>query len=415
MALVAMVRTRLTTGGAPEPVVHDTAASLRALGHEVVLLAWDRDARHPLRSATEWGRIERYRRACPLNDARAFATALPRFYLWTLRRLLTLRRAPLVLHFHDLDTLPLGVAAARLLRRPLVYDCHENYPALVRGAVSDDVAQRLHRLEARLLRSCDGVLAAGPQGYARLGAMLRDGQGAPFAATLEQALAVLRRPDGDFRRGRLTLLGNLKRLEVFDAPGDAPRKLPDGFRLLYIGVLERHPSRGILETALAVERMAGVHFIVGGFGTLAPRLERLVRRLRHTLFLGPVNPGDIPALTKAADAVLLALDPANLNNRLSVPNKLFEAMAAGIPVIACHELLAGQLVEAEGCGVTFAWGDWRGLRAVVARLRDDPQARQAMGRRGRALAESRFNWGVCEERLGALYGRVMGAPPGAKR
>jgi len=372
----------------------------------VVLLAWDREGRHPPHSVTGWGRIERYRRACPLNDAHAFAAVLPRFYLWALRRLLALRRAPLVLHFHDLDTLPLGVAASRLLRRPLIYDCHENYPALVRGAVSDGVAQRLHRLEARLLRSCDGVFAAGPQGYARLGAMLRDGPRAPFAATLKQSLAVLRQPDADFQRGRLTLLGNLKRLEVFDAAGTAPYALPDGFRLLYIGVLERHPSRGILETALAVERLAGVHFIVGGFGTLVPRFERLVRRLRHTLFLGPIAPDDIPSLTNAADAVLLALDPANLNNRLSVPNKLFEAMAAGVPVIACRELLAGQLVEAEGCGVTFAWGDWHGLRAAVARLRDNPQARQAMGRRGRALAERRFNWGVCEGRLAALYRRA---------
>ena len=114
------------------------------------------------------------------------------------------------------------------------------------------------------------------------------------------------------------------------------------------------------------------------------------------------------AHTLEADAVLLALDPANLNNRLATPNKFYEAMAAGIPLVTCRELLLGNFVAEAGIGVAFPWGDWHGLRRLVAELRDAPGERAAMGARARALAEKRFGWTVCEARLAELYSRLSG-------
>ena len=407
MAHIVMLRTRLTSGAQPEPVVADTAASLAALGHEVTLLAWDRDRDSDREAQAEWGRIVRYRRACPLNAPLAFARELPRFWCWCLRQMLALRGRDLVLHAHDLDTLPLGLFTAKLLRVLLVYDCHENYPALVEGAVSHRAALRLHRLEARLLRHCDGVLAAGPQGFARLTAMRREGRGAPFSAPLEEALAILKLPQAELVHDGVALVGNLKRLEDYPAAAVAARKPGKQLKILYIGVLENRPSRGILETALAVEGLRDVEFQIGGFGTLVPQLKRLCQRLRNTRYLGPVPPDDIARLTLEADAVLMALDPANLNSRLSAPNKLFEAMCAGVPVITCRELLMGHFVTDEGIGATFAWGDWRALRRSARELRDLPAERSAMGRRGRALAESGFHWGAAAERLARLYDSVL--------
>lgn len=398
-----MLRTRLTSGAQPEPVVADTATSLAALGHSVTLLAWDRDGSSDREAVAEWGQIVRYRRACPLNAPLAFLRELPRFWCWCLRQLLALHRDDLVVHAHDLDTLPLGLFAAKLLRTPLVYDCHENYPALVEGIVSRRFALWLHRREARLLRYCDGVLAAGPQGFARLSAMRRRGVSAPFNAPLEEALAILRAPQAGLVSDGVALVGNLKRLDDYPAAKVAARKPGKRLKILYIGVLEKRPSRGILETALAIEGLRDVEFLVGGFGTLVPQLERLCRRLRNTHYLGPVPPGDVARLTLEADAVLMALDPTNLNSRLSAPNKLFEAMCAGVPVITCRELLMGRFVAEERIGTTFAWSDWHALRRTARALRDSPATRGKMGQRGRALAESGFHWDAAAERMVQLY------------
>ena len=82
-------------------------------------------------------------------------------------------------------------------------------------------------------------------------------------------------------------------------------------------------------------------------------------------------------------------------------------MCAGVPVITCRELLMGHFVTDEGIGATFAWGDGRALRRSARELRDSPAERSAMGRRGRALAESGFHWGAAAERLARLYDSVL--------
>ena len=52
--------------------------------------------------------------------------------------------------------------------------------------------------------------------------------------------------------------------------------------------------------------------------------------------MGPIHPDNVALKTIECDAVLMALDPTNVNNKLSAPNKLFEAMAAGCPVLAAN-------------------------------------------------------------------------------
>jgi len=202
---------------------------------------------------------------------------------------------------------------------------------------------------------------------------------------------------------KLTRIGNVKRLETYPLKKIENRKRGENFRILYIGVLEKHPSRGIIETALTVSKMKGVQFDIGGFGTLVPKLKRIEGKMNNVNYMGSIHPDNVPLQTIECDAVLMALDPANINNRLSAPNKLFEAMAAGVPIITCKELLMGQFVEREGIGVTFEWGQWDRLKAAIMKMMFDPQKCAEMGKRARKLAEKTHNWEHCEERLESLY------------
>ena len=161
-----MVRTRLTTGGFAEPVVADTAKSLSKMGHRVILLAWDRTAKGEETVTTDWGIIWKYQEKCSLNNPLNFARKLPGFLRWSTWQILAFQRIEkdIILHYHDLDTLIGGVFTSKLGEMPLVYDCHENYPGLVKGAISKRGATILHKLEAYLLNYCSGIMAAGPAG-----------------------------------------------------------------------------------------------------------------------------------------------------------------------------------------------------------------------------------------------------------
>ena len=167
--------------------------------------------------------------------------------------------------------------------------------------------------------------------------------------------------------------------------------------------MEKHPSRGILETAITVNKMKDVQFDIGGFGTLVPTIKKVCEKMNNVNYIGSIHPDNVPLQTIESDAVLMALDPKNDNNRMSAPNKLFEAMSAGVPIITCKELLMGQFVENEEIGLTFEWGKWDRLKAVIMKLVYDKELQAKMGKRGRKLAEKTHNWEKCEERIESLY------------
>ena len=400
-----MVRSRLTTGGFAEPVVADTARTLSKQGHRVILLAWDRTGKCEATTTTDWGTIWRYQEECPLNNATLFARKLPGFLSWSSWQILAFQgvEKDIILHYHDLDTLVGGVFTAKLANLPLIYDCHENYPGLVKGAVSNFIANRLHNLEVRLLPHCDGIISAGPANYARIKGMLERGADAPFAATEEDAFAVMNLPQRDFLNNKLTRIGNIKRLENYPLRRIENKVKNRKFKLLYIGVLEKHPSRGIIETIMTVSKMKNIEFDIGGFGTLVPTIKRLQQKTKNINYLGPIHPDNVALKTIECDAVIMALDPNNINNKLSAPNKMFEAMAAGVPMITCKELLMGQYVEREEIGLTFEWGKWDRLKAVLMKLMFDETLKIEMGKRTRKLAEKAHNWEYCEDRIISLY------------
>ena len=400
-----MVKTRLTTGGFAEPVVTDTAKSLSKMGHRVILLAWDRTAKGEETVTTDWGTIWKYQEKCSLNNPLTFVRKLPGFLRWSTWQILAFQKIEkdIILHYHDLDTLIGGVFTSKIGELPLIYDCHENYPGLVKGVISSRGATFLHKIEAYLLNHCAGIMAAGPAGYIRLKDMLEKGSNAPFSANEGEAFKVLSKSQSEFLNSRITRVGNAKRLETYPLSRIEKRKRNEKFRLLYIGVLEKHPSRGILETAITVNKMKDIRFDIGGFGTLVPTIKKVCENMENVNYIGSIHPDNVPLQTIGSDAVLMALDPNNDNNRMSAPNKLFEAMSAGVPIITCKELLMGRFVENEEIGLTFEWGKWDRLKASLMKLIYDKELQAKMGRRGRKLAEKTHNWEKCEERVESLY------------
>ena len=82
------------------------------------------------------------------------------------------------------------------------------------------------------------------------------------------------------------------------------------------------------------------------------------------------------------------------NYRHSMPTKVAEYLAAGLPVITTPLPEAVAIVEASGCGEVVAFGDVEGAFDAVLRLRDDEEARAQAGRSGHAWATEHLNWAV---------------------
>jgi glycosyltransferase involved in cell wall biosynthesis len=181
--------------------------------------------------------------------------------------------------------------------------------------------------------------------------------------------------------------------------------------VLYHGGLTR--DRGIEELLAAIADVSNATLVLMGYGDLQASLEAAAAEPAadgRIAVLPAVPPAELIDWVASADVVAMPIQPTTLNHRLTTPNKLFEAIAAGVPVVASDLPGMAPIVTATGCGVvvdpTSSAAVAAGLRAILDAA---PDAAAAF-RDGLARARRDYSWDRQMERLLAEYSRLTGRP-----
>jgi glycosyltransferase involved in cell wall biosynthesis len=192
---------------------------------------------------------------------------------------------------------------------------------------------------------------------------------------------------------------------------------PDRRLVLFLGRLGR--ERGLDEAALAVLQVDDAALVMLGFGPWADELRARDQdpgfEGRH-FTLPAVHPDDVPAWTASADVSIIAVPANSLNQRLSTPNKFWESLTAGTPVVVGRDLeVMRAIVERDGLGAIADPADIadlaRGLRDVL----DQPPADlAAMRERALAATRDRYNWETAVIDYLALTDRLVPGPGAAE-
>jgi glycosyltransferase involved in cell wall biosynthesis len=303
-----------------------------------------------------------------------------------------------VYHGHDLTGLPAAIEARRRHQpaASLVYDSHELYvdSAATVGRPPWAV-DWLRRRERRWAAEVDALVTVS-EGYAD---HLRPQLGIRRVVVVHNCPP---RPAGP--PDRTTLIG--------DAIG-----LTAGTRLvLYTGGLR--PGRGVEELAMAMLEpgLEAAHLAFLGYGPLAPDVERLAADPRfggRLHLVPPVAPNDVVRWVASADVAAMAIQATNRSYELSTPNKLFEALAAGVPV-AGSDFPGFRLIVADNrdgpLGELFDPTSPKSIGAAIRRILDLAPADYAViSDRAWRAARDRWNWEVESARLVDLY-RGLGVP-----
>jgi glycosyltransferase involved in cell wall biosynthesis len=174
-------------------------------------------------------------------------------------------------------------------------------------------------------------------------------------------------------------------------PAAAPRP-PHDRRVVYVGHLSE--ARGAAEImALARElRDEGIAVeLVGAADESVRPMLRDCQRAGLLRWYGFVPNDRALRVVKGAMAGLSLLHDEP-NYRHSLPTKVIEYMAHGVPVITTPIPAATDLVVPGECGIVVPFGDHAAVAAAVRKLHDDPALRVRMGRRGYETARDRFHW-----------------------
>ena len=199
----------------------------------------------------------------------------------------------------------------------------------------------------------------------------------------------------------------------------ALRNLPAGpeLRLLYAGTLGRKHNPLLLSDLLRSARAAGLpaRLIVASEGEGIDMLRADLQQdpdLPVTLL--PFQPAaDLPDMLGSADVLVTILEPEA--SRFSIPSKVLSSLAAGRPLLGLmpeDNPAAADILAADGyVGPPTEFGV-AGAVAWLRSLNRDPAAAEALGAKGRALAESRFGIVPIADRFEAVLRRAV---PGANR
>ena len=174
--------------------------------------------------------------------------------------------------------------------------------------------------------------------------------------------------------------------EFLDRHG-IPRK---SVLFLYAGTFgSSYDLATVIQTARALEQAkdSNIHFVIAGDGDNGKSLRKLAQNINNVTLLGWLERPELQRLLLISD---VGMAPYGRAATQSLPNKLFEYMAAGLPILSSLSGEARCLLTNEGIGLAYSPGDVASLVSTVRSLAAGPDLRRTMGTRALGLFNSRF-------------------------
>ena len=289
--------------------------------------------------------------------------------------------SPDICHAVDLDTLQAAVRAAQRVGAKVVYEARELYTELEALAGRPRIQAIWRNLEAKLIAKANKVFTINHS----------------IAAELSSRYGIAEPP---VVRNVAPLSQSLKPLDLhklFEFPKS--RKL-----LIYQGVLRK--GQGLMMLLEIMRHVPDeIALVIVGSGPEESALKSHVRisgLQSRVKFAGRVDPADLLNYTAGADAGLLLMEDVALNNRLALPQKLFQYLMAGIPQIVSPMPEISSFVKTEKTGLVIEPSDPEVAASSIVRFLSDESALSEIKYNCRVSAEIN-NWDVESQKLREIY------------
>lgn len=285
-----------------------------------------------------------------------------------------------VYHFHDPELIPVGLLLIKRNKK-VIYDVHEDVPRQILSKrwipkiLRSTIAKFVEMVENYAVKKFSGIITATPHISDR------------FQSLNQNVIDIKNYPIlNEFRN-------DSRRQEVKD------------MAVAYVGAITR--IRGIYEMVDAIGRTNYKLFLGGRFDNQEDRMNLMqTNAWGNVIELGHLRRPEISEVLSKSMAGLVVLHPT-VNYVDALPVKMFEYMAAGLPVISSNFPLWKEIIEGNQCGICVDPLNTVEIKDAIEWIMNHPDEARVMGENGRRAVENKYNWDHESKKLIDFYKSIV--------
>lgn len=178
----------------------------------------------------------------------------------------------------------------------------------------------------------------------------------------------------------------------------------DKIKIAYVGILQDY--RLLKEVAVAISETKNIEFHVGGFGKYEDYFAEIANQFNNIHFYGRLTYEQTLSLENECDIMLAIYDPAIENHRYAAPNKFYESLMLGKPVVMVKGTGMSQVVENNGIGVLIDYSK-EGFIEGINKLIEQKDCWQSISDKMKWIYNNRYCWDEMERRLIKIYAELQ--------
>jgi len=293
------------------------------------------------------------------------------FWIWLFIQLVKSR--PKVVHACDLDTVIPCYLYKLIFRKKLIFDVFDRYAIAFVPRKFRIFYSTVNFLEEFFSKNSDVLITISEKVLST------------FGRTPKQCMIILNCPE-DYAIDKI----NSNEVGVL--------------KIVYTGGI-RSKTRGLENITTAIKDLPNVELVIAGWyiKTDKPFLDRLLH-MPNVKYKGILKPNDALILEASSDVIVALYDPDIQWHNITLPNKFFEAMMCGVPLITN---VSPEFVNSIGFGIIVQYNNINQIKDAIVKLRDNLDLRRNLGLNGRRAFLEKYNWIKMEEEIFEVYSSLM--------
>lgn len=364
----------------PDPRVEKEASSLLKANHEVKVIAWDRDA--------DYKKKESY---LHLKDGEAMITRfgiksvfgagfrknlipLIKFQFNIFKWLIKNNKEYDIIHACDFDTVIPAFMASKIFKKKYVYDIFDYYVDAFN--VPKKIKRFIESLDHNFINKADAVIICSEKRKKQI------------YGTKPKNIEIIHNSPSN--------------IDIYEDKIEC-KVNNDKVKIVYVGIL--NDDRFICELIELIEQCPQLELHIGGFGKYQEYVEIKSRKVNNIKYYGRLEYEETLRLEKECDIMVAIYNPLIKNHYYAAPNKFYEALMLGKPLIMAKNTGMDDIIQKHNIGEVVEY-NIESVKAGIFKLISRRNEWRSMGLEMNKIFNSYYSWNQMEERLVNLYDNI---------